>query len=476
MTRFGRGSFVGGDFARSVVTLLTGTAIAQALPILASPVLTRLYSPAMFGSFALFTSLTAIAGILVTGRYELAILLPEDDDTAASVAAMALGLSVLIGAVGVLFLALAGPFVVRFLGDVALSGWIYLIPVGVTIAGAYQTLYYWTNRHSRYRLLSASRMSQTLMATGLSLLLGVLGVGVGGLVVSGIAGQTAGLVFLAWPILRRAAGRPRTITWRSVTEVAKQYKRFPIYSMPADIVSTTTHQLPTLLLSRFFGPGIVGLYALTQRVVAAPVTLLAGAVLDVFKQRASREYATGGNCRSTFVRTFNTLLLIAVPTFAAMVAVAPPAFAFFFGEQWREAGRYAQIIGGMYLIRFVSSPLSFTFFVAGRQGEDLTLQVYLVASTFLVMTLAHRLGATPMLVLTAFAANLSAVYLLFLIRSYTFSRGPAVAWRPRRSTPPCRTDRGRVECENCCAGSCSSRSATCRCLRPSSRPVAFRPP
>ena len=66
------------SYARNVITLMTGTGLAQAIPIAISPILTRLYSPEDFGTFGLYMAIVTIASVLVTGRYELAILLPKN--------------------------------------------------------------------------------------------------------------------------------------------------------------------------------------------------------------------------------------------------------------------------------------------------------------------------------------------------------------------------------------------------------------
>ena len=46
-------------YARNVITFLTGTAFTQALPIAFSPILTRLYTPADFGVFAMYMAATS---------------------------------------------------------------------------------------------------------------------------------------------------------------------------------------------------------------------------------------------------------------------------------------------------------------------------------------------------------------------------------------------------------------------------------
>ncbi len=48
------------DYLKNIITLGGGTATAQIIPILISPIITRLFDPNEFGVLATFTSLTAI--------------------------------------------------------------------------------------------------------------------------------------------------------------------------------------------------------------------------------------------------------------------------------------------------------------------------------------------------------------------------------------------------------------------------------
>lgn len=75
-------------FARGVSILVSGTAAAQALTVLAAPLLTRLYSPDDFGLLAVYASLLSLIMVVSSLRYKLAIRLPEDDGEAANVAAI----------------------------------------------------------------------------------------------------------------------------------------------------------------------------------------------------------------------------------------------------------------------------------------------------------------------------------------------------------------------------------------------------
>ena len=76
------------EFNRNILTLMTGTTIAQAIPIAISPILTRIYTPEDFGIFAIFLAITIIIGSIANGRYELAIMIPKKDEDAINIFAL----------------------------------------------------------------------------------------------------------------------------------------------------------------------------------------------------------------------------------------------------------------------------------------------------------------------------------------------------------------------------------------------------
>ena len=73
-----------------MVTLASGTAIAQLLLALAMPALTRLYTPADYGTLAVYSSTLTVLLVLASLRYEAAIPLPEDEEVAGSLLALTL--------------------------------------------------------------------------------------------------------------------------------------------------------------------------------------------------------------------------------------------------------------------------------------------------------------------------------------------------------------------------------------------------
>ena len=107
----------GSEFSRNVLILMTGTTVAQSIPILISPILTRLYSPEDFGLFALFLGIVSILGSIANGRYEIAIMLPKKDEDAINISVLSFLISFVFSIVLLLIVIFFSDFIVSILGN-----------------------------------------------------------------------------------------------------------------------------------------------------------------------------------------------------------------------------------------------------------------------------------------------------------------------------------------------------------------------
>ena len=88
------------EFIKNVFTLVTGTAIAQCVPVILSPFLRRWITIEEYAVFEVFFRLISIISIAAALRYPLAIVLPKEDKEASDL----LSLSILISTFINLFL------------------------------------------------------------------------------------------------------------------------------------------------------------------------------------------------------------------------------------------------------------------------------------------------------------------------------------------------------------------------------------
>ncbi|HIB85036.1 MAG TPA: translocase, partial [Chromatiaceae bacterium] len=178
------------EFSHNVITLMTGTTLAQAIPIAISPILTRLYTPEDFGVLALYMAVTALVSAIATGRYELAIMLPKNDVDAANIVALTITVTSMISLVTLSVVMIYNTEITLLLGNPEISNWLYIVPLTVFLTGVYQSLNYWSNRKKHYKRLSTSRVLQSGTGAGASLSMGGAGFSSGGLIIGQIVGQS----------------------------------------------------------------------------------------------------------------------------------------------------------------------------------------------------------------------------------------------------------------------------------------------
>ena len=148
------------EYSKNVLTLLSGTVIAQALPILFAPVLTRIFSPEEFAVYGVYIAVVMFCTVLSSGRYELAIILPEDDEKAINLLSLSYRLLAVVSAAVLFVVFIFHDRLIALLGHDELSGWIYLLPIGIFFLGSFNILNYWNNRKKRFKNLSLARVGQ----------------------------------------------------------------------------------------------------------------------------------------------------------------------------------------------------------------------------------------------------------------------------------------------------------------------------
>jgi O-antigen/teichoic acid export membrane protein len=410
------------SYARNVITLMAGTGMAQIIPLLISPMLTRLYTPEDFGMFAFYLAVVSIAAVPVTGRYELAIVLPKNDRNAIHIVALSLGLSFCVSFLMLLLIYFFDQEIVNLLNLPELDMWIYCVPLSTMLIGMYMSLNYWSNRKGHYRCLAISRVAQTGFGSVAQLSLAYFFAGPVGLVCGQLIGQFLAILLLLYSTHKENRKQYRSLNWSRAAGLARKYKNFPRIMVAGHALNAASGQMPLIILNTVFGAATAGFYTLVQRVLSMPMTLIASAIGDVFRQEASKKYASDGNCREVYVNSFKRLLIIAIVPFISLFSITPMLFTIIFGEPWRVAGEYAQILAPMFFMQFITSPLSPMFIIGQKQKLDFFWQIGLVVSVSLAL-LMGVIFSNIFMALSLFSASYCIMYAVNGILSYRIAIG-----------------------------------------------------
>lgn len=344
------------EFSRSVLTLITGTALAQALPIAIAPILTRLYTPEDFGLLALFLAIFSVLNTMATGRYEMAIMAPLYDSEAKSLVLLsiffAFGICVLTGLPIFLF----SKEIANFLGNEAIEMWLYFLPITVFFSGVYQSIDYWLNRQKKYRRMAKNKL---LQAGGVSLAQMIVGLVSGaGLIIGNVIGRSLSSLL----IIKKSKLSISHCSFYEIKRLAFRYRDYPLFQAPFSVLNSLSSQAPIFFVAKFFDASIVGLFSMVIKILSAPAALIAKSIGQVYFQRVSEHAKSSPELLLNDIsRLALKLLMIAVLVFSPVLFYGREIFAFIFGNDWAQAGGYAQVLVFAVAIKFVVSPLSVVF-------------------------------------------------------------------------------------------------------------------
>lgn len=360
------------SFARGVAVLSGGTAGAQILLLIAAPILTRIYSPEDFGILAVFVSLLSILAVVVSLRYELAIPIADDDQTALNVVVLCLLITTGMTILTALFVWLIGGWLAILLNLSKVTAYLELLPVGIFLIGIYQTFNYWATREKAFGRISKTKLMQSV--SSLIVQFSCFKLGPLGLIIGYIAGQCMGAGRLAKPALANL--ELHNIKLMDIKNAGIRYICFPQFSTWAGLVNTCGSQFAPLMLASFFGVGVAGWYALANRVVAIPSMLIGSAVGNVFFAHAAD--AKKENKLAALVEDVQSkLIALGLPVAMIVVISGPEIFIWLFGSDWHVAGQFTQWLALSSFAGFLISSISVIFPVLEKQKLGLILQLSL---------------------------------------------------------------------------------------------------
>ncbi len=413
-------------FLGDVVKLVSGSVAAQLTAIVVSPILARLFLPEMFGTAAVLSSLVALISPIACLRYELAIVLPDDDRDAASLLALSIGSAAIVALLTAAAVWLLDDLILSLLKAPELAPILWLAPMLVFFRGLSSSLNFWNTRTRHFGRLSVNRVLNATSAAASKLVFGFSGLTTS---ISLILGNSIGIVLSALALTGltwRGTDREiaRSVGIKDITAAMARYRKFPIYSSWTAIAGTLSVQLPVLMLSANFDSNIVGYYSLGNRMVRMPMNLVGGAVAQVFFPRAA-EAQTAGQLKFVVQSVFTRLVSMGLFPALLLTLVGEELFVVVFGESWATSGLYTAMLSIYMFFNFISSPLGQLISVLEKQEVGLVMNIALLSSRYLALWIGGRTGDD---ILTIALFSVSGVvfygaYSLWLARASGISMG-----------------------------------------------------
>lgn len=358
-----------------MATLMTGSTIAQLIALAIYPVLTKIYTPDEHGLFSLYMGIIAITGIISTGRYQMAILMPAEDKKAVNLAALGLLLSIGVGLILLVVVALLREQIASVFKVPGIEKWLWFVPLSTLLIGFFQVSIYWHNRHKQFRRTAVGNLSQSIVNSGVKLTTSSAVPAGGGLILGAIVGQIAGAGYFLFNWLRKFKMYFADISRSGMKEVASFYYRFPGFNLPNNLVNSISNSLPVFLIGAYFGAAELGLYSLGFTMIFRPMNLVTNSMEQVFSQRVIKKYTERISIRRDVLTLIKRSFQIGILPFLLAGIFGPLIFRTIFGADWEVSGRYMQLLIPWFFTAFIANQLTFIPDLFSRQKTAFFLNI-----------------------------------------------------------------------------------------------------
>lgn len=328
-----------------IAQLSSGSAIGQVVTLVASPLLTRLYSPADFALLATFVAVVGPVSSAANARLDVVVMLPNEHADAGHVAKIGAAVGAVTGGVGALALLMWNP---------TASGIVVALLVGIAvfINSISALAIALATRFGHFQHLARSSVVRSFGVASSQLGLSAVPGGFG-LVVGTVIGAIPGLAALGPSSLRFILSG----TLKTGLSLVRGYLAYPKYLVPATLLNSTA---ALILATQLVFPGsVVGQLSVALRMLAVPIALVAASVGTVF----TREIAVSrrpDDIVALYVSATKKLAIVGVPFYVGVGVASPWLFPLVFGEGWALAGVYAASICGAMGASFIMTAVSAT--------------------------------------------------------------------------------------------------------------------
>jgi O-antigen/teichoic acid export membrane protein len=394
------------------------TVTGQLITVIASFVLTRVYSPIAFGLMGLLMSFSSLVGNAFSLNFHAASPAPPRDEDGAIIAIGSLPITVVMSVL--LSLVFLGLVITGQMGFGALPRWSALLILGqLLLTGIASILQYWCVRRQKFQRLGEGIVAMNVSRAAFQLGFSFFAPTWIGLVLGEMFGRLIQFLLYLRASGRELYGFRKAAVPHRIVSTLSRYRKFATVLLPPMFLESAWAAVPVPLFSILFGLSITGQYYLTRRVLDLPVAFISSTVGDAFYGKISEFARTDpGRIRGLLVTVFCGLVAVAAIGFAPLMLFGPTLFSLIFGEPWRQAGLMAALMVPPMVLQIGTSPVARVFGVTKKPAlrYPFTISEIIGASAAFFAAWVWHLSAAWTVALLSIAHVIS--YLVYITAAY----------------------------------------------------------
>lgn len=360
-------------FVRNTLKLSSSSFILMFLPLLVTPILSRLYTPADYGDWGVFSSVFYIVIAFVFLSYENTIVKCNDKQEIPNLVLLCLLVSgIVIMGVGAFF----------YIGKYFNIGFCTNFPSVPLLLALLATYVFHTiinnlaNREMLYGKMAISGVINGVSQAVLRIAFGVWPIVTYGLIVGNLLAQIIATLFIAAFLIRVVD--PKMWKQFSLTQaknLAIEYKKFPLFDAPARLIEFAIGNLSLLIMSHFWSKDDIGSYSMIVQFILLPIAMIGSAMANVYYRELSLERDNAQHIASATKRAAKITFSISALPLLFLGLGGDKLLVIFLGEQWVVAGKLSLCLVIYSVPVILSEPLLPIFRALDRQEDRFRLNL-----------------------------------------------------------------------------------------------------
>jgi O-antigen/teichoic acid export membrane protein len=313
---------------------LSGSAVRYGAGFLINVILARLLGPKPFGIVAIATIVISIGNLIVDSGLNASLVqkneLEQNDIKFVFTIQLVLGVSIY------LMIALFAPLIARLFGEPEIIPILRVLSLMIVLQAAAQTSIGLLKRKLMFRQIQQAVLVSYLVGyLLLGLPLAYAGKGVWSLVIAQLAQS---LIYL----ITVYSSEKHSIAFSFRDE--NKLTRFGINILGANIANWIIASLDSMVLGKFFGSGVLGLYNRSMTLAFTPVNIVVSSSQTVIFSASSKAQGSLSKVRSAFLGVFSAFMIILFPFSITLSLLAEPVISVIYGSNWINAIPFLHVL------------------------------------------------------------------------------------------------------------------------------------
>lgn len=400
--------FIGDSFL-----MILSSGIAQVILIITTPIITRLYSPAEFGEFTIFSNIAMILIPIINARYDLLIVNAKNYRSANILSQISFLISLLILLILIPILAISAWLYPNFILD-----FIFII-IMLFLVSLTNIFTNYLNKERKYKVLSLINVFRAGSMALLQIIFGLLSLGSLGLIIGFSLSYITGIT-LGYKTFKKHFNIVRNK--EETKALFLENKNQLVYSTPSILLNSLSFSVVVFFIGILYTNTEVGIYGMAIRVLGIPVTIISLGLSKIFMQQANDYYIERGNFRNLLLKFSSTLVIVSIILYVPLYLFSEELVNILLGHSWVDAITVIKIVIPLFVIRLIVSTVSLSVIVLQKQQLELILQALFLIGTTVTFVISKMLNLTFLNFVSINTAVLIVSYMIFFIALYYFAK------------------------------------------------------